>query len=66
MRGIRGGKKGKGIVKEHVYRIHGQSQGGGGRGTECGRWCMGRAGESDGGKLGTTVIEQHKNLKLNY
>ena len=26
--------------------------------TECGKWGMGRAGESNGGKMGTTVIEQ--------
>ena len=26
--------------------------------TECERWGMGRAGESNGGEMGTTVIEQ--------
>ena len=25
---------------------------------ECGRWEMSREGENDGGKMGTTVIEQ--------
>ena len=25
---------------------------------ECGRWGVGKAGESNGGKMGTTVIEQ--------
>ena len=29
-----------------------------GRRTECGRWAMGKAGESNGGKMGKTVIEQ--------
>ena len=31
---------------------------GGGGGIECGRWGVGRAGESNGGEMGTTVIEQ--------
>ena len=31
-----------------------------GRGLECGRWGLGRAGESNGEKMGTTVIEQQK------
>ena len=32
--------------------------GGGGERIECERWGLGRAGASNGGKMGTTVIEQ--------
>ena len=50
------GKKGKSQVKEHVYRTHEQKQWGGGR-IECGSG-VDRAGESNGGKMGTTEFEQ--------
>ena len=47
-----GGEKGKGQVKEHVQRIHGQVQWGG----EC-LWEQGLDGveESNGGKMRTSV-----------
>ena len=32
--------------------------------TECGRWGLCRAGESTGGKLGTTVLKQLKKYSL--
>ena len=39
----------------------------GGRRIECGRWTAGRAGESSGEKMGTTVIEQQlKNVKKRF
>ena len=51
-----GGKKGNGQVKEHVLKTNGQGQLG--VGIKCGRWGIGRAGESNEGKMRTTVIEQ--------
>ena len=48
--GDNGGKKGKGLDKEHVWMTHGQGQQGGNRLWE---WGMGWAEEGSG----TTVIE---------
>ena len=49
-RGIRRGKQGKGRFKELILRTHGQGQRMGAG--ECGRWGVGRAVESNGGKWG--------------
>ena len=46
---------GKGQVKEHVKRTHGQGQWWGGLNVG---GDVSRAGESNGGKMGTTVIKQ--------
>ena len=37
-----------------------------GWGGECGRWGMGRAPESNGGEMGTTVIEPQLKKKRMY
>ena len=52
--GDNGGKKGKGLDKEHLWMTHGHRQ-------QCGDWLwgvgVGWAEEGEGGKIGTTVIE---------
>ena len=52
-RGIMGERRGRGRVKEHVWRTHGNGQ----WGDWIREWGVG-AGESNGRKIGTTVIEQ--------
>ena len=52
--GDNGGKKGKGQVREHVWRTHGQGQCRGGLSVTA----VGGSGKSNGGKRGTKVIEQ--------
>ena len=54
--GDNGGKKGKGLVNEHVWMTHGRGQQGGDRLWESG---LGGAMESNGGKIGTAGIEQY-------
>ena len=52
--GDNGGKKGKALVKEHVWMTHGHGQ-------HCGNWLweqgVGWVEEGKGEKIGTTVIE---------
>ena len=54
-RGDKDGKKGKGLVKGHVWMTHGHGQQGGDWPWERG---VGWAEESKEWKIGTTVIEQ--------
>ena len=54
-KGHNGGKKGKGLLKEHVWMTHRHEQECGNRLWECG---VVSAEEGKEGKIGTTVIEQ--------
>ena len=51
-----GERKGR-VKSRNMYKgPMGKDNGGGG--IECGRWGMARAGENNGGNMGTTVIEE--------
>ena len=52
-----GERKGK-VKSRNMYKGPKDKGNGGWRRTECERWGVGRAGESNGGKIKTTVIEQ--------
>ena len=59
------GKKGNGQVKGHLYKGPMNKDNEGGR-IEFGRSGVGRAGKSNGRKMGTSIIEQQYFLKSEY
>ena len=60
MGGGGGGNRGKKekVQVRNMYKIPMDKDTGGGGKIECGKWGVDRAGESNGGKMGTTVIEE--------
>ena len=57
MEGNNVGKKGKGLIKEHEWMTHGHTMVWG-LTVGAGVGGVGRAGQSNGGKIGAIVIEQ--------
>ena len=55
-RGIMGDRRGR-VKSRNVYKGPMNKNNRGGR-TECGRWGVSRAEESNGGKMGKNVIQQ--------